>query len=711
MNFLHRLQLVAICAIACITPAMAAAQAAQSTPSLVAAIDQVHGSYSLRAANGASSLHGAAIAAKVDSRWIHPSDYGQPVVVAQNTSAELGKAHGWTVTYSRRGVLPDLIYQLRVYDNLPFADIQVTVKNSTAHAIAVQDIRPVELNTAGGISLGGPDADDRALSDSFSEARPALRIHDLGDTSNQMHRGVEVQLLYNRKSGQSWFAGALTTDKFLTVSRIHLAQSDPAHGIASYEIDCEGTTEFTKENSLRNAVPENQVELSATVIPGQQIASERLLLGLGADYHSQLDTYASIIKQIHHARVSAPAPMGWWSWTAYYSAITQDLVVTNAEWLANNLKSFGYNFLLVDEGYSIERGDYLTPNPQRFPDGMERLEKKVSGLGLLPAVWTAPFEVSDKSWVFLNHPEWLVHNTAGKPILLGNILTDHLYVLDSTHPGAQEYLRKTYSTMVDKWGMRLIKLDFMEDSCIEGEHYRPGTSALEAQRIGLRIIRSAVGEKTILDKDESVMLNPVGIVDIGRISHDTSHKFTTIKGAAFGMAARYYMNRNFFVADPDAFMVTSSSAKGQLSLDEAKVSLAVAVVSGGMLEIGDALPILSAEPDRLALIQNRDLIEISRLGKASIPIDLMDYEPQDGQPSIYFLKQTPQQSILTVFNWTDSDRTRSIRLDMLGLKTNRTYKIVDLWDGKELQACDGCTLNIPQPPHSVQILKIVEAQP
>jgi len=207
------------------------------------------------------------------------------------------------------------------------------------------------------------------------------------------------------------------------------------------------------------------------------------------------------------------------------------------------------------------------------------------------------------------------------------------------------------------------------------------------------------------------MLNPVGIVDIGRISHDTSHKFTTIKGAAFGMAARYYMNRNFFVADPDAFMVTSSSAKGQLSLDEAKVSLAVAVVSGGMLEIGDALPILSAEPDRLALIQNRDLIEISRLGKASIPIDLMDYEPQDGQPSIYFLKQTPQQSILTVFNWTDSDRTRSIRLDMLGLKTNRTYKIVDLWDGKELQACDGCTLNIPQPPHSVQILKIVEAQP
>jgi len=86
-----------------------------------------------------------------------------------------------------------------------------------------------------------------------------------------------------------------------------------------------------------------------------------------------MDTYASLIRDIHHARISAPAPMGWWSWTAYYSEVTQNLVVTNAEWLAMNLKSLGYKFLPVDEGYSIERGDYLTPNPDRVPDGIEKL--------------------------------------------------------------------------------------------------------------------------------------------------------------------------------------------------------------------------------------------------------------------------------------------------------------------------------------------------
>jgi hypothetical protein len=257
-----------------------------------------------------------------------------------------------------------------------------------------------------------------------------------------------------------------------------------------------------------------------------------------------------------------------------------------------------------------------------------------------------------------------------------------------------------------------MKFDFMEDSCIEGEFYRPGTSALEAQRIGLKIIRSAVGEKVFLDKDGSPMLNPVGIVDMGRISKDTSHNFKTLASAAIGIAARYYMNRNYYVADPDAFMVTGAKATGgQLTLDEAKASIALSAVSGGMLEIGDDLPSLSSQPERLALIQNRDLIEISRLGKASIPLDLMNYLPEDSQPSIFFLKESARQSILTIFNWTDYDRTHSISLDTLGLKMNGTYKIVNLWDGKVEKTCQRCVLSIPQAPHSVKMLKIVDTAP
>lgn len=49
-------------------------------------------------------------------------------------------------------------------------------------------------------------------------------------------------------------------------------------------------------------------------------------------------------------------------------------------------------------------------------------------------------------------------------------------------------------------------------AAIEGFRYRPNTTHLEAQRIGLELIRSAVGEDVLLDKDGSPMLAPVGLV-------------------------------------------------------------------------------------------------------------------------------------------------------------------------------------------------------
>src|SRR5207245_11119358 len=129
----------------------------------------------------------------------------------------------------------------------------------------------------------------------------------------------------------------------------------------------------------------------------------------------------------------------------------------------------------------------------------------------------------------------------------------------------------------------------------------------------------------LLGKDGSPMLNPVGIVDTGRISLDTGHTFEATKDAAPGVAARYYMNRNFFVSDPDAFCVSKQTVTDQawhggevpLTLDEAKASIALSSVAGGMYELGDDLPALGADAERLALVQNRDLIEMMKLSRAS----------------------------------------------------------------------------------------------
>lgn len=673
------------------------------------------GQYSIGQPGAAAFALTAEVAAEVDGRWLHATDYPRHTMKQSAVQGDLGAATEWEVRWSGLRGSPDLVYRLRAYKAQPFADIQVAVENVGGRTIHVEAIRPLEARNRNIANLDGPPADDRVLSDSFSEDRPAVKIHDLADAEGQMHRAVGSQLIYNRGSHESLFVGSLTSDRFLTILRLHV---DKTPHVLSYEVDSTGTTEMEKENSLEHSPAEDQIQLSLPVAPGGNIESERVLLSVDHDYHQQLETYGSLIRRIHHARTTAPPLLGWWSWTAFYFGLNDGAALTNAQWESENLKPYGYDVFHIDEGYDYARGEYTTPNATLFPHGMASLEYKVRGLGLLPGIWTAPFEVSERSWVYEHHPDWLVKNAHGQPIPAGTVVghKDQLYILDTTNPGAADYLQKTYTTLVHEWGIRYIKMDFMDDSAIEGYYYRPNTTALEAQRIGLQIIRKAVGNDTYLDKDGSVMMNPVGYVDYGRISQDTGHTFRASRDAATGIAARYYMNRNFFVADPDAFTVSTQTfgdqtwheSKTPATLNEARVSMALAAVSGGMLEIGDNLPSLENAPDRVALIQNEDLLDMVRLGRASVPIDLMDYSEQDSQPSIFLLKESPRQNILTIFNWTERSIDHTIQMASLGLAPSGHVDVLDVLENKEIDQPSAGTIKVSIQPHSVTVLKLID---
>ena len=681
-----------------------------------ASLNPADGSYTIFDPVSQKPILHSGVAIEIDHRWLKSSEYPQHLLSRDDVTDEFGP--GTTLTISNTGLRaqPDLIYSLQTHADPDFVIVTVKVRNTGSNAITVQALRSVDAVGPGIADLGGPADSDRVLSDSFSEDRPGIVIHDLTDSDRGMHRGVGSQLIYNRQTKRSVFLGSLTSDRWLTVLRLHVDKDR----ITSYEVDATGTTELEKENSLEKSSAEDQIELSLPVPPGTSLSSERLLISSSADYHQQLESYGQLISELHHARRGAPSIAGWWSWTAYYFGLNQGAALTNALWLAENLKELGYNFFHMDEGYQYARGEYTTPDASLFPNGVSAVESKVRALGLVPGIWTAPFEVSERSWVYENHKDWLVHNAAGQPIHAGWVIAsqklDPLYVLDCTNPGAQDYLRKTYTTLSKVWGIRYIKLDFMDDSAIEGFYSKPNTTALEAQRIGLKIIREAVGDDVLLDKDGSPMLNPVGLVDTGRISVDTGHTFDASKEAAPGIAARYYMNRNFFVADPDAFTVSAQTVeehawhggKHPLTLDEAKVSIALAAISGGMYEIGDDLPTLGADPERVALVKNEDLLNMTRLGRSSLPLDLMSYAPEDAMPSIFLLNESKRQSILTVFNWTEKQTEHKFSLVRdLRLSWQGHNQVFDIFNSAAPTESDSDSIAIELPAHSVKVLKII----
>ena len=699
---------------------------------LVIDANQKAGTYTIRSKENPRVSFTAAVAAQVNHRWLRASDYAQHEIRESAFSDDQGAGSQLTMTYAGSSGQPDLICNLRVHPQSIFAEIDVQVRNGTGQQITVQAIRVLEARNPV-LNLDGPESADRVLSDSFSENRPDMRIHDLAQPTDGMHRAVGSQLIYNRQSRQSLFLGALTSDKWLTVLRLHVNEkqvnekqvNEKKDAITGYEVDSTGTTELAKENSLKESSEEDQIELSLPVEPGQSLASERIVASFSSDYHAQLESYGEAIRSLHAARVNAPTPIGWWSWTAYYFGLTEGPALTNAEFLSSHLKDYGYNFFHIDEGYQFARGDFTSVVAYKYPHGLKALEDKVQALGLTPGIWTAPFEVSERSWVYVNHKDWLVHNAKGQPIHAGWVTEppdtatnlDQLYALDPTNPGAQQYLRETYSKLTKDWGIRYIKLDFMDDSVIEGYYYTPHTTALQAMRVGLQIIRDTVGDGVLLDKDGSPMLLPVGIVDTGRTSCDTGHTFGASRDSLTGIAARYYMNRNFFISDPDAFSI-SRTGPGEsdhggpkpLTLSEAQVAVALAAVSGGMFEIGDDLPTLFQEPDRIALLKNHDLLNMVRYGRAAKPLDLMTYLPEDELPSVFLLRESKRQSILVVFNWTEKEREHKFLFSDLfpspALATHNT--VSDVFGTGAAMAQNQASLSLTLPPHSVRMMKIID---
>jgi alpha-galactosidase len=709
--------LLAVAALGLFGPSARAADTELRSESLRVRIS-ADGSYVIAAGNN-SPIVRAGVAAEVDHHWIKSAEYPKHEVADSDFQDSLGRGRQATVTFTGLANQPDLIYTIRVYASRPFGEIQVQVRNKAGRTIEVQSLRSVEAMGSAMVDLHGNPSTDRVLSDSFSEDWPPLQLYDLGKAPNGMHLAVGSQLIYNQQSKESVFFGALSADRLLTILHLQTRSASNGAGISGFTVDCAGTTEIMatdEESGVREGPKENIVELSLPVNNGEGLSAEPLMFAAGSDYHAQLENYGAAIRELHHSRIPEDNMLGWWSWTAFYMKITEGNSFTNALWLSQHLKDLGYDWFHFDFGYGYARGDYSTPNASKFPHGMRPLTQRIAQLGLNVGIWTAPLEVGEFGSIYQNHKDWLVHNAKGEPIQVTTdeeVRSQKVFALDCTNPAAQEFLRQTYRTLLREWQVKYIKLDFMDTTAVEGYFYRPHTTALENLRIGLQVIRDAVGDAVLLDKDGSPMLTPVGIVDDGRTSQDTGHTFQRSKEAAPGIAARYYMHRNFFINDPDAFTVSRQLIEEReiqtpLTLDEAQVSIALAAVSGGMFEIGDDLPTLGADPDRVALVTNPELLRIAKLGRAALPVDLLSYRAEDEQPSVFLLREDKRQSVVAVFNWTERPNSHRFALSDLKLTLGRNYKFTSIFSPESNVAVNGESIQLDQPAHSVRLVKIVD---
>src|SRR6185437_270516 len=153
--------------------------AATDAKGLAVSID-ARGNYAIGLTGAAHPVLTSGVAAQVGGTWLRSADYPHHTVKTTTAQGILGSARQWVVTFSGLTGKPDLVYQLRAYDQQPFVDLQTTLRNTTNNTVEVQALRTVDASGSDAAALEGPGTADRVLSDSFSEDRPFMTIHDLG---------------------------------------------------------------------------------------------------------------------------------------------------------------------------------------------------------------------------------------------------------------------------------------------------------------------------------------------------------------------------------------------------------------------------------------------------------------------------------------------------------------------------------------------------
>ena len=206
------------------------------------------------------------------------------------------------------------------------------------------------------------------------------------------------------------------------------------------------------------------------------------------------------------------APMGWNSYDYYDTTVNEAQVRANADYLAKNLKAYGWEYVVVDiEWYSKDAGTQrdkhqyipfgdiemdaygrLQPDPERFPSsaggkGFGPLAEYVHSLGLkfgIHIMRGIPREAAHKHLPILGTTA--TANEVANPSSVCGWNPD-MYGVRKNEPGSQEYYDSIIRMYAD-WGVDFIKCD---DICnIDTEPTDAYSSAHEIEMLAKAIEKS-----------------------------------------------------------------------------------------------------------------------------------------------------------------------------------------------------------------------------
>jgi hypothetical protein len=391
-------------------------------------------------------------------------------------------------------------------------------------------------------------------------------------------------------------------------------------------------------------------------------------------------------------------PSGWCTWYYYYQQINEKEVKLNAQWIAENLREFGAEYVQIDDGWQGTGRVYTrdwTNVSDKFPGGMSALASYIKSMGLTPGIWIAPHGQSNDE-VVKKHPGIFLLKPDGTS---ASESWEGRFLVDPSVPESQAYLKDMFSKL-SGWGYEYFKIDGQP---VVTNEYRlkkaamknPSDDTAGLYRQTLDSIRGAIGPNRYLLGCWGMPIEGVGIMNGSRTGGDIVLGWE----GGFMIAVRatmqhYYLHNVAWYTDPDVMLVRSP-----LTLDQARAWATLQGLTGQALLGSDRMMDLSEER-----------VELLRRVYPAVDIRPLDLFPSERNKRIWDLKikhLNRSYDVVGLFNF-DEERAEKITLNWqeLGLPGNTLLHVYDFWNKEYLGAWEsGMTMDLS--PASVRVVTLL----
>jgi alpha-galactosidase len=290
-------------------------------------------------------------------------------------------------------------------------------------------------------------------------------------------------------------------------------------------------------------------------------------------------------------RPEAKPIFGYTSWYRHYQSVRMDDIRDDLAGLQT--QKYKADVFQIDDGYQTAVGDWLSTDPEKFPDGMKAAADSIREAGMLPGLWLAPFICEEKSELCQQHPDWIVSDANGYDVKGGSNWSG-FYALDLYHEGVRAYLREVFRTVTQEWGFKLLKLDFLYAVCIVP---RRDKTRGQIMADGMQFLREIAGDALILGCGVP-LASAFGRVDYCRIGCDVTldwddmphmrlmhRERVSTRNTVLDSVFRRQLNGRAFFNDPDVFLLRDT--QNRMTADQKMCLAEVNALCGGVLFTSD----------------------------------------------------------------------------------------------------------------------------